>query len=64
MSRKILVDRLDSTCVIKRLEESVSGMVAGMDETFCETGRYSEFCGEMATAGDEMNPGEATSTAL
>ena len=47
MSRKILVDRLDSTCVIKRLEDSVGGMVAGMDETFCETGRCSEFGGEM-----------------
>ena len=64
MSRKILVDRLDSTCVIKRLEGPVGGMVAGMDETFCETGRCSEFGGEMATAGDGTHPVEATSTEL
>ena len=64
MSRKILVDRLDSICAVKRLEGSVGGMVAEMDETLCETSRCSEFCGEVVTAGDATNPGETTAAVV
>ena len=64
MSRKILSERLDSTCCTNCLDGPVDVMVAGIGETFCETVGLSEFGGEGATGDDEANTVGATSAEI